>query len=120
MYTSFSVLTLLSAISPSLAAPYHPVRRDAAQKICDAYTPLTSGPFEVQNDAWGAIPGGNSCVQLNDSNGSESDSLAWSTTFSWGGDKNSIKAYPNVQAAERTPCKPLNEYHSMPSSWSWS
>ncbi|KAL8716432.1 MAG: hypothetical protein Q9220_000339 [cf. Caloplaca sp. 1 TL-2023] len=118
MYHTTSLLFLFAAISPSLAAPsqYYP---RAAASSCDQYTPITSGSYEVQNDAWGAIPGGSSCVQLG-SNSSSSGSLSWSTNFNWGGDKNAIKAYPNAQAASNTPCKPLNQYNTMPSSWSWS
>ncbi|KAL8838187.1 MAG: hypothetical protein Q9170_002230 [Blastenia crenularia] len=119
MHSSISLLPFLAIVSPSLAAPSHLFPR-AAAKTCDQYTPVTSGPFEVQNDAWGAIPGGNSCVQLGSSSSSGSKSLAWSTTFSWAGDKNAIKAYPNAQAKDNTPCKPLNQYKTMPSSWSWS
>ncbi|KAI4115947.1 MAG: hypothetical protein LQ338_007784 [Usnochroma carphineum] len=117
MYTSISLISLLTSVSPALAAPSHLLPRLAAN-TCDQFTPVTSGPFEVQNDAWGAIPGGKSCVQLED--GSGGSSLAWSSTFSWGGDKNAIKAYPNAQAAANTPCKPLNQYNTMLSSWSWS
>ena len=116
MYSTLTLASLLFTITPSLAAPSKLYPRDNSSN-CDQYNPITSGPFEVQNDAWGAIPGGNSCVQLGSAGG---NSLAWSTTFNWGGDKNAIKAYPNAQAKDNTPCKPLNEYKTMPSSWSWS
>ncbi|KAL9601600.1 MAG: hypothetical protein Q9219_002434 [cf. Caloplaca sp. 3 TL-2023] len=116
MHPSISYIPLIALIPSTFAAPSQQLPRAAAQN-CDQYTPVTSGSYEVQNDAWGAVPGGNSCVQLGSSGG---ESLAWSTTFKWGGDKNAIKAYPNAQAKDKTPCKPLSEYKTMPSSWSWS
>ncbi|KAL8704419.1 MAG: hypothetical protein Q9201_002410 [Fulgogasparrea decipioides] len=118
MHQSTSLLSLFAAIVPALAAPSRHLPR-AAASTCDQYTPITSGPYEVQNDAWGAIPGGSNCVEIG-SFDAGSGSLAWSTTFNWGGDKNAIKVFPNAQAASNTPCKPLNQYQSMPSTWSWS
>ncbi|KAI4252346.1 MAG: hypothetical protein LQ352_004353 [Teloschistes flavicans] len=119
MYHSSTVLSFLAAISSALAAPSarYPLYPRAAASTCDTFNPVTSGPYAVQNDAWGAIPGGSQCVQLGNASG---DALAWSTTFDWGGDKNAIKAYPNAEAKTSTPCKPLNQYTSMKSSWSWS
>ncbi|KAL9576901.1 MAG: hypothetical protein Q9212_006732 [Teloschistes hypoglaucus] len=133
MYHSTTIFSLLAAISPALTAPsarYPLYPRDGAS-TCETFTPVKSGPYEVQNDAWGAIPGGSQCVQIGSSSGGASNpsggvanssggSLAWSTTFDWGGDKNAIKAYPNAEAKTATPCKPLNQYTSMKSSWSWS
>ncbi|KAI4178614.1 MAG: hypothetical protein L6R41_008310, partial [Letrouitia leprolyta] len=119
MYTSASVLSFLAAISPILAAPSQHLRRQAGNN-CEQFTPTTSGSYEVQNDAWGAIPGGSSCVSLSNSSSSGSDSVAWSNDFNWGGDKSAIKSYANAQAKDKVPCKPLNQFRTMPSSWSWS
>lgn len=121
MYTSTSILSFLAAISPILAAPSQNLRRQAGNgsaSTCDQYTPITSGSYEVQNDAWGAIPGGSSCVSIGSSSGS--DSVAWSNDFNWSGDKSAIKSYANTQAKDKVPCKPLNQFKTMPSSWSWS
>ncbi|KAL8933244.1 MAG: hypothetical protein Q9216_006456 [Gyalolechia sp. 2 TL-2023] len=128
MRTSISILFFLAAISPALTLPSQHLRRQAAS-TCDQYTPITSGSYEVQNNAWGAVPGGTSCVSLGSSSGSNSsvqtvssgsDSVAWSTEFNWSGDPGAIKSYANAQAKDKTPCKPLNQYKTMPSSWSWS
>ncbi|KAL8687979.1 MAG: hypothetical protein Q9218_005996 [Villophora microphyllina] len=119
MHHSTSIVSFLAAITPAFAAPsslYPLYPRDAAS-TCDAYAPVVSGPYEVQNDAWGAIPGGSQCVQLGNA---ASGALSWSTTFNWGGSKDAIKAYPNAQAKTSTPCQPLNAYKTMQSSWSWS
>lgn len=115
--TSISILFLIAIISPSLAAPSFHLRR-AAASTCEQYNPITFGPFEVQNDAWGAIPGGSSCVEIDTS--SAQGSVAWSSTFNWGGAKDAIKSFANAQAAGNIPCKPLNQYQTMPSSWEWS
>ncbi|KAI4110834.1 MAG: hypothetical protein LQ339_001110 [Xanthoria mediterranea] len=114
MYKHLSLLSLLTTISPSLSAPFLPLRRAAAAQTCEQYNPITSGAYEVQNDAWGAIPGGSNCVELSNNNnvsgggGGGGNSVAWSSTFNWGGDPNAIKAFPNAQAASKTPCKPMD------------
>ncbi|KAL8818571.1 MAG: hypothetical protein Q9223_002814, partial [Gallowayella weberi] len=93
-------LTFLTLSSCTLALPSYPIRR-AALSTCDTFNPITSGAFEVQNDAWGAIPGGSSCVELGSS--SSDGSVAWSTNFNWGGEPNAIKSFANAQAAGHTP-----------------
>ncbi|KAI4220800.1 MAG: hypothetical protein L6R36_007362 [Xanthoria steineri] len=109
MYKPFSLLSLLTTISPSLSVPFLHLRRAVAAQTCEQYNPITSGAYEVQNDAWGAIPGGENCVELSNNNnnvsgGGGGDSVAWSSTFNWGGEPNAIKAFPNAQAASKTPC----------------
>ncbi|KAL8790104.1 MAG: hypothetical protein Q9213_000806 [Squamulea squamosa] len=118
MYQTLSILSLLATLSPSLAVPSKHLRRAAGQ-TCEQFTPITSGVYEVQNNAWGAIPGGQSCVKIG-GKPSAGDTVAWSSTFNWGGEASAIKAYPNAQAVSKTPCKPLNEYKTMPSIFNWS
>ncbi|KAI4270514.1 MAG: hypothetical protein L6R38_007113, partial [Xanthoria sp. 2 TBL-2021] len=119
MYKPLTLLSLLTTISPSLSFPSTHLRRAAAQ-TCEQYNPITSGAYEIQNDAWGAIPGGRNCVELSNNASGGGDSVAWSSTFNWGGEPNAIKAFPNAQAAIKTPCKPLSEYQTMPSNFNWS
>lgn len=54
MYKPLSLLTLLTTIPPSLSAPSLPLRRAvaAAAQTCEQYNPITSGAYEIQNDAW--------------------------------------------------------------------
>ncbi|KAI4252825.1 MAG: hypothetical protein L6R42_007825 [Xanthoria sp. 1 TBL-2021] len=120
MYKPFTLLSLLTTISPSLSFPSTLLRRATAAQTCEQYNPITTGAYEVQKDAWGAIPGGRSCVELSNNASGGGDSVAWSSTFNWGGEPNAIKAIPNAQAASKTPCKPLSEYQTMPSTFDWS
>ena len=108
-------LPLLAALPSTLSAPSRLSPRDGP--ICDQYTPVQAGSYAVQNDAWGKDSGsGSQCAQIDGLNGG---ALSWSTTFSWDGGPNSIKSYANAESAEGTPCKPLSQYHSIPTTWSW-
>ncbi|KAL6715307.1 hypothetical protein ACLMJK_007572 [Lecanora helva] len=116
MHSLTSILSILAVIPCTLSAPSQFKARDGP--TCDQYTPVQAGPYAVQNDAWGKDSGtGSQCAQID---GLDGGNLAWSTTFTWDGGPNSIKSYANVEAAANTPCKPLNQYHNIPTSWSWS
>jgi len=109
------LLPFLAVLPSTLAAPSKLSVRSAP--ICDQYSPVSAGSYAVQNDAWGKDAGsGSQCAQVD---GLEGNSLSWSTTFSWNGGPNSIKSYANAENAAKTPCKPLNQYKSIPTTWSW-
>ncbi|MCJ1459516.1 hypothetical protein MMC28_009895 [Mycoblastus sanguinarius] len=109
------LLPLLASLAPTYAAPSKLVARNAS--TCDQYNPVQAGPFAVQNDAWGASAGtGSQCSQIDSFN---NGALAWSSTFTWNGAPNNIKSYANAESSN-TPCKPLNQYNSIPTTWDWS
>lgn len=116
--TTFSLLSILPFLPTILSAPAALYPRDNASSNCSPYDPTTRGPYAVQNDIWGATPSGDQkqCSSISSFDGS---SLAWSTTFTWTGDGNAVKTYANAENKEATPCKPLNQYTSMKTSWTW-
>lgn len=110
------LLPLLAALSPALAAPSKIAARQAS--TCAQYTPVTSGAYSVQNDAWGSGSGtGSQCAQID---GLKGNTLSWSTSFTWQGGANQVKTYANAEAAGQTPCKALNSYSTIPTTWDWT
>jgi len=113
---SFTYLhPFLATLSLALAAPSKPASRTAI--TCDTFNPVRTGNYAVQNDAWGASNGvGSQRAQID---GLIGDSLAWSSNFSWANKPNEIESYTNVEAAANTPCKPLKQYNTIPTTWDW-
>lgn len=110
------LLSTLPFVSLTLSAPTNLNTRD--QSTCSLFDPVTSGPYAIQNDIWGATPDGSQsqCSQITSFDGT---TVAWSSNFSWSGAQNSVKTYANAQAASITTCKALNQYGSLKTSWEW-
>ena len=108
------LLPMLASLPLTLAVPSFITARSST---CDQYSPVQAGSYAVQNDAWGQSSGsGSQCSQINGQNGG---GVSWSTTFTWDGGQNNIKSYANAEASANTPCNPLNQYHKIPTTWSW-
>lgn len=109
------LIAALASFSPTLAAPTKFATR--ASSVCDAFSNVVAGSYQVENDAWGSASGtGSQCAQID---GLTGNSLAWSTTFSWADNPNSVKSYANAYSPSGTPCKPLNQFNSIPTTWEW-
>ena len=106
-----TAVTLLAA--PTVGAPaYALVPR---QSSCAQYATISSGPFTLQTNEWGAQYGqGSQCSTINGVNG---NSIAWTTSWSWANNPNNVKSYSNVVGQFSS--KPLNQYRSIQSTWNW-
>ena len=111
-----TTFALFSFICFSTSAPTT-IRRQSQSSTCAQYDPVTFGPYNVQNDIWGATSGAgqSQCSQITNFDG---NNLAWSSKFSWSGN-NSIKAYANAEASSITTCKPLNQFGGLKTQWQW-
>ena len=118
MQSSICLLTLIAALSSALPQG-SPSPGSSNNTICDKFTPITGGDYVITNNLWGPIesesPGGSQCSTITSYT---ADAVAWSTKFSWGGP--STKTYANAQSPNRTPCKALNTFKTIPSTWSWT
>ncbi|KAL8992672.1 MAG: hypothetical protein Q9169_006921 [Polycauliona sp. 2 TL-2023] len=82
---------------------------------CGQYSSISTGSYTVYSNQWGASTGtGSQCSQIDALTGT---SLAWSTTWSWSRNENSVKSYTNVETPFTR--KQLSQYTSIPTSWSW-
>ncbi|KAL8853716.1 MAG: hypothetical protein Q9221_001527 [Calogaya cf. arnoldii] len=108
-------LPLAFLFAYSLSAPTK-VLEPRGPSQCGQYTSISIGSYTVYANQWGASTGsGSQCSQIDNLSGT---SLAWSTTWSWSGNENSVKSYTNVESPFTR--KPLSQYSSIPTSWSWS
>ena len=118
MYSLTYLLPLLSTLSSALPQG-SPSTTTTNKTICDKFTPITAGDYTITNNLWGPIesesPGGSQCSTITNST---ADSVSWSTKFTWDGP--STKTYANAQSSTRTPCKALNTFKTIPSTWSWT
>ena len=110
----FHLLTCVSLVACCLSAPTKVLERRGPSQ-CGQYTSISTGSYTVYANQWGASTGtGSQCSQIDALTGT---SLAWSTTWSWSGNENSVKSYTNVESPFTR--KPLSQYTSIPTSWSW-
>ena len=113
---TFSFLLSLSAIIVlTHAAPSQPLHlRNPSQ--CDPFSSISTGAYTIKSNEWGANPSeGSQCSTINSLSG---NSLSWSTAWNWVNDTNQVKSFTNVQSSSVS-CKPLNQYQSIPTIWSW-
>ncbi|CAL8579655.1 hypothetical protein XPA_005389 [Xanthoria parietina] len=109
------LLTCVFLVACCLSAPTKVLERRGPSQ-CGQYTSISTGSYTVYANQWGASTGtGSQCSQIDALTGT---SLAWSTTWSWSGNENSVKSYTNVESPFTR--KPLSQYTSIPTSWSWS
>ncbi|KAL8821758.1 MAG: hypothetical protein Q9191_007247 [Dirinaria sp. TL-2023a] len=114
------LLPLLASLSQlTISAPTTLYPRQT-QQTCAQFDSITGGAYAVQNDIWGASASGDQqqCSTITSASGD--GTLAWSTTFNWQGTPDQVKTYANAEASSITTCKPLNQYHSIPTTWDWS
>ena len=115
-YQTTYLLASAAILARSLAAPANAVTPRDGPRSCNQYETLSSGPFTLQTNQWGASTGvGSQCVNIDGVNG---NSIAWTTSWSWANNQNNVKAYPNVQAASFA-SKPLSQYRSIQTTWKW-
>ena len=110
-------LHLLTFLTFAIARPTTLVARNQSS-TCAQFDSVTSGPYAIQNDIWGATSGGgqSQCSQITSFDGTN---VAWTSQFSWSGAANSVKTYANAEASSNTACKALSQYNSIKTSWQW-
>ncbi|KAL8759602.1 MAG: hypothetical protein Q9199_000646 [Rusavskia elegans] len=109
------LIALASLFVVCLSAPTK-VLTPRGPSQCGQYSSISTGSYTIFSDQWGASIGtGSQCSQIDGLTGT---SLAWSTTWSWSGNENSVKSYTNVETPYTK--KPISQYTSIPTSWKWS
>ena len=110
----YPLYALAAAIWQSFAAPIEFIEPRVTSQ-CGQYSTLTSGPYSLYTNGWGWSYGtGSQCSEIDSLSGS---TIAWSTTWSWANGPNNVKSYTNVEIGMTS--KPLSQYKSIPTSWTW-
>ena len=113
---SIRLVASLVLFTRSLAAPTDALAPRAGPSSCNQYETLSSGPFTLQTNQWGASTGtGSQCVTIDSVRG---NAIAWTTSWQWAKNPNNVKAFPNVQATSFA-SKPLSQYRSIQTTWQW-
>lgn len=104
-----ALYTALASASPLL---------EKRGRFCDQWGAETAGPYTVYNNLWGAADAesGQQCTTNNGLIGG-SDSISWSTEWTWVGGPYNVKSYANVVVENDYPT--LGSVSSMPTEWSW-
>lgn len=77
-------------LAATIALVLHAVPASAAQ-VCNNGDSITMGKYWLNSNLWGASTGsGSQCISDTSINGS---TIAWSTTWNWTGQANSVKSY---------------------------
>ena len=94
MYFRLPLLAAAAALfsAPSQGAPPgNALMRRDGPSTCAQYATLSSGPYTLQTNQWGAQYGqGSQCSTINSVNG---NSIAWTTSWSWANGPNNVKSY---------------------------
>ena len=114
----FIFLALTSLLAPSASAPaIGALAPRQGARTCDAFATLSSGPFQLQTNQWGAQTGvGSQCSTIDRLN--NGNSLAWTTSWTWANNPNNVKSYTNVQSSQFS-SRRLSEYSSIQTTWDW-
>lgn len=114
MQLSYLVSAIMAATA--VASPT-PTIEKRATTWCDSFGSLATGAYTVYHNNWGAAQAtsGSQCTTFNSLS---SDSVSWSTSWTWAGGQGQVKSYSNV-ALEKVN-KQLSAIKSIPSKWTWS
>ena len=115
MLLSLSVLALASLIQHSIGAPWNALVPRDGPSTCAQYATISQGPYTLQTNQWGATTGmGSQCSTIDSVT---DNSIAWTTTWNWKDNVNSVKSFTNVAGPFMS--KPLSQYQSIPTTWQW-
>lgn len=111
-FSSFSALAVLATAS---AAPTS-VLEKRASTMCDSWDSLVTGTYTVYQNNWGAAQAssGSQCTTFTSD---VSNSVKWSTSWTWAGGAGQVKSYSNV-ALEKVN-KAISAISTIPSVWTW-
>ncbi|ROV87737.1 hypothetical protein VMCG_10587 [Cytospora schulzeri] len=121
------VSNLLVAATAVVASPTRTLERGASHidtaiekrstTYCGSYGSETAGQYTLYHNNWGAssATSGSQCTTFNDLT---SNTVSWSTSWTWAGGSSSVKSYSNVAVANVN--KKLSSVSSINSIWKWS
>lgn len=106
-----SLLLLSFLTSTALSSPT-PVKRSNAS-MCGQWDSVVTGTYTLYNNLWdeSAADSGSQCTTLTSPS---SNTLAWSTSWSWSGASSSVKSFANVVYTQDTGVE-LSTISSIPS-----
>ncbi|KAF7563657.1 hypothetical protein G7046_g471 [Stylonectria norvegica] len=109
------LLSALVATAAVVANPT-PTLEKRATTWCDSWGSLATGAYTIYHNNWGAssATSGHQCTTFTSLT---SNSVVWSTEWSWEGGQGQVKSYSNV-ALEKVNRK-LSDISSIPSKWTW-
>ncbi|CAO1639462.1 unnamed protein product [Sympodiomycopsis kandeliae] len=95
----------------------HSSHHRADKEMCGDWDKVQVGPYLLKNNLWnkGAASSAKQCVTLD---GSSSNGIQWSSTWSFSGSKDQPKSYPNVETDVKQ--VQLSKIASIQSKWSWT
>jgi hypothetical protein len=108
---------LISAVltATAIASPTSPPLDKRATTWCNNWDSLVTGRYTVFHNNWGAASGsGSQCTTFTSD---VSNSVVWSTSWTWSGGPGQVKSYSNV--ALQSVNKKISDVKSIPSTWTW-
>ncbi|MCJ1310440.1 hypothetical protein MMC25_004104 [Agyrium rufum] len=110
-----AVLGLASLSNASPTPPSQTLEKRVTSQ-CGQYQSQSSGAYTLYTNGWGWSYGtGSQCSQIDSLTG---NNIAWDTTWTWANGPNNVKSYTNVETSMTS--KPLSQYTSIPTNWTWS
>lgn len=84
--------------------------------FCGSYGSETAGQYTFYHNNWGAsyATSGSQCTTFNDL---VSNTVSWSTSWTWAGGSSNVKSYSNVAVADVN--KQLSSISTINSIWKW-
>lgn len=109
-----SLVALVSAAT-AIASPT-PTLEKRATTICGQWDTVATGTYTIYQDLWG-IAGytGSQCTTVTSDT---SNSLVWSTSWSWSGGSSQVKSYAN--AGLTMAAKQVSAISTIPTTWKWT
>ncbi|RDW91789.1 hypothetical protein BP5796_01183 [Coleophoma crateriformis] len=113
-----TLITPAILASAVLATPTKSQNKRAATTICGQWDSVATGTYVVYQDLWdeSAATSGSQCSTVDSLS---SETLTWSTSWSWEGASSSVKSYANVVVNQATGVE-LSTISSIPTVWDWS
>jgi xyloglucan-specific endo-beta-1,4-glucanase len=87
-----------------------------AQALTGQYSCASANSFTLCQNLWGISAGSGS--QSSTLISSNSQSISWSTNWTWANNPNNVKSYPNVESTTAKGVQ-LQNIASAPTSWTW-
>ncbi|RDW79394.1 hypothetical protein BP6252_04032 [Coleophoma cylindrospora] len=113
-----TLITPAILASAVLATPTKSYNKRAATTICGQWDSVATGTYVVYQDLWdeSAATSGSQCSTVDSLS---SETITWSTSWSWEGASSSVKSYANVVVNQATGVE-LSTISSIPTVWDWS
>jgi len=113
----FSAVSALPLLFSSVLATPTPVVQERSTKICGQWDTVATGTYTIYQDLWGesSASSGSQCTTFNSLS---SNTIAWSTSWTWAGGSSSVKSYANAALTISTGVK-ISSITSIPSVWKW-